>query len=215
MAPISFGTEVPSGSVFWVSGIGNITVTHLEPSSWDYREWRGQSDMYTSGLIANGVDTYAWPSYEYFACYFTMGELGPEMGTITFTFPPQPAGSVYVSTLGLGATTSFGGGTSTTRVDQNGTFLGDFAGDPTAGASLFTSGVHTFTIQNSVTGPGGLNPNWNTQLGVVRIDDAVSSITVYQSVLRGDGIGTNIGFAVPQVTRVKRGSLGKLKARYR
>ena len=52
-------------------------------------------------------------------------------------------------------------------------------------------------MQNSLTGPGGVDPHWNTELGVVRINDAVSSITVDFSQISGDGAGVNIGYAVP------------------
>lgn len=44
-----------------------------------------------------------------------------------------------------------------------------------------------------VTGAGGVDPHWNTPLGVVRIDDPVSSLTVIFNQLRGDGVGVNIG----------------------
>ena len=200
MSPTPLGSPVPNGSVINVPGIGNVTVTYSVPSHWVHA--RSKPAAFVTGSVLSGQDLYDWSNYEYFSTIFTPGGLGPESATITYTFPRVlPAGSVFVGALGLGATTSFGGGTSTTTVNQNGTFLGDHIVDPTFGASFFIDGTGTFTLQNSVTGAGGANPHWNTQLGVVRIDDAVSSITVHQSQLRGDGIGVNIGFDIPRYWR--------------
>lgn len=84
----------------------------------------------------------------------------------------------------------------------------------TAGASQFTGGAGTFSVQNSVTGAGGANPWWNTQLGVVRIDDAVSSLTVNQSLIRGDGIGFNIGFEPHGIVADEAVTWGDVKALY-
>lgn len=213
-SPTAFGSPVPNGSVFTVAGVGNVTVTYSIPAHWTHS--RLLSAGYTAGNVAFGPDTYTWTNYEAFATIFTPGLLGPEVGTITYTFDSTlPAGSVFVGPIGLGATTSFGGGTSTTRVLQNGTFLGDFIGDVTAGASQFIGGPGSFTVMNSVTGAGGSNPWWNSQLAVVRIDDAVSSITVFQSQLRGDGIGVNIGFAVDAVVAIEPSTWGGVKSLFR
>ena len=85
----------------------------------------------------------------------------------------------------------------------------------TAGASQFTGGAGTFSVQNSVTNAGGINPWWNTQLGVVRIDDAVSSITVYQSQIRGDGIGVNVGFEPHGIVADEAATWGDVKALFK
>lgn len=214
MSPTAFNTPVPNNSVFTVAGVGNVTVTYSIPAHWT--QSRAQSAPYTSGSVTYGPDTFIWSNYEYFGTIFTPGLLGPEVGTITYTFPSTlPAGSVFVGPLGLGATLSYGGGASTTTVAQNGTFLGDFIGDPTAGASQFTGGPGTFAVQNSVTNYGGQNPWWNTQLAVVRVDDAVSSITITQSQLRGDGIGVNIGFAIDAVVSTEASTWGNVKSLFR
>jgi MYXO-CTERM domain-containing protein len=52
-------------------------------------------------------------------------------------------------------------------------------------------------MQNSVTGLGGQNPHWNTELGLVKIMDPISSLTVRFSQLSGDGVGLNIASVVP------------------
>ncbi len=211
MSPNTFGSVVPNGSVFFVPGVGNVTVTYSIPAHWTHGRY--QNPGYTVGSVTSGPDTYSWSNYEHFGTIFDAGLLGPESGTITYTFAGTlPAGTVYVGTIGLGATTSFGGGASVTTVNQNGTFLGDYIGDVTAGASQFTGGAGTFSVQNSVTGAGGANPWWNTQLGVVRIDDTVSSITVQQSLIRGDGIGVNIGFEPHGIVADEAATWGEVKA---
>lgn len=213
-SPTAFGSPVPNGAVINVPGVGNVTVTYALPAHWSHS--RLQNPNFTAGNVTFGPDTYTWTNYEFFSTIFTAGELGPEVGTITYTFAGTlPAGSVFVGPIGLGATTSFGGGTSTTRVLQNGTYLGDFVGDASFGASQFIGGVGNFTVLNSVTGPGGSDPWWNTNLAVVRVDDAVSSITVIQTQLRGDGIGVNIGFAVDQVVSQENSTWGGVKSLFR
>ena len=214
MSPTAIGAPVPNGSVINVAGIGNVTVTYSVPSHWTHS--RAQIAAFTTGSVVAGPDTYQWNNYEYFSTIFTTGELGPETCTITYIFPATlAAGTVFVGTIGLGATTSFGGGISSTTVNQNGTFLGDFIGDPTAGASLFIGGAGTFTVQNSVTGAGGINPWWNTHLGVIRIDDAVASLTIHQSALRGDGIGATIGFFAEGTVGTESASWGNIKSLFR
>jgi hypothetical protein len=217
MSPTAVGANFTSGSVFTVPGIGNVTVTYAIPGDWTLQ--RGQNASFTAGNVVAGPDVYSWTNHEYVATIFTAGALGPVPGTVTFTFPGTlPAGSVFVGTIGLGRTSDDGtgaSGTSSTRVLQNGTFLGDYNGDPTFGASTYTNGPGFFTVTNSQTGPGGQNPWWNTQLGVVRVDDAVSSITAIQTALRGDGIGVNVGFLVDLATPATNSTWGRVKSLYR
>lgn len=213
MSPTAFNSTVPNNSVFNVPGIGNVTVSYSIPAHWT--QSRAQNPSFTAGNVVSGPDTYSWSNYEHFGTIFTAGDLGPESGTITYIFPSLlPSGTVFVGTIGLGATTSFGGGTSTTTVNQNGTFLGDYVPVGGFGPTQFIGGANTFTVQNSVTGAGGADPHWNTYLGVVRIDDAVQSIVVHQSQLRGDGIGVNVGFYAPGVA-VQEGAWSRIKGLYR
>ena len=69
--------------------------------------------------------------------------LVPVQWTITYTFPGTLApGTLFVGVAGLGATPSFGGGTSPAQVNQNGTFLGDWSGGCGPwGPTQFTGGV--------------------------------------------------------------------------
>lgn len=216
MAPTASGSSVPSGSVFFVPGIGNVTVTYSIPAT--ISDSRMVYAPYASGNVVVGPDTYSWTNFEYFGTILNSGPdpLVPVGCTITYTFQSQlPAGSVFVGTFGLGATTSFGGGASITTVNQNGTYFGDYDGPDNHAPTQFTGGAGTFSAQNSLSAPGGQNPHWNTELGVVRIDDAVTSITVNQSQIRGDGIGVNIGFRPELVTGTGGTTWGRLKNLYR
>lgn len=213
MSPTAINSPIPNNSAFNVPGIGNVIVSYSIPGNWT--QARGQNPVFTAGNVVSGPNTYAWTNYEDFATIFTDGDLGPQCGTVTYIFPSLlPAGTVFVGTIGLGATTSFGGGTSTTTVNQNGTFLGDYVPVAGFGPTQFTGGPGTFTCQNSLTGAGGADPWWNTYLGVVRIDDAVQSIVVHQCQLRGDGIGVNVGFLATDLP-VQGSSWTRIKGLYR
>lgn len=194
LAPTPFSGTPTNGGVYSVPGIGNVTVTYAVPAHWTPS--RQQHPGATTNSVTFGSDTYQWTNYEFFGTYFDVGALGPETGTITYTFPTTlGAGCVYVSPIGLGATTSFGGGTSTTNVTQNGAYLGYFIADPANGVPQYNPGVGSFSVQNSTTGAGGVNPHWNSHPALVRIEDAISSLTITQSQLRGDGIGVAVGFS--------------------
>jgi hypothetical protein len=215
MPPTPFGSSVPSGSVFFVPGIGNVTVTYSIPST--FTDDRLAGGVLQSGNLGSGA--YTWTNYESFATVLNTGPdpLVPVMWTITYTFPTTlPVGAVYLGVCGLGSTTSFGGGTSTATVNQNGSFLGDWTGGGGPwGPTQFTGGMGTFQMQNSLTGAGGQDPWWNTPLGVVLITDPVSSVTVIFNQIRGDGVGVNIGFDPKHLTPVKSSSWGRLKGQYR
>lgn len=193
MSPTAMGSSVPNNSVFNMPGVGNVTLSYS--FSGTFVDNRGTNPLFQNGSVTSGSDTYSWGPHETFGAT----NLGNSAGTwsITYTFTnPQPAGAIYLGVMGLGRTSSFGGGMTTATVQQNGTFLGDWSGGGNYGATQFTGGPGTFQMNNSVTGAGGADPWWNSQLGVVRIDDPISSLTVNISQLGGDGIGLNIA-AVP------------------
>lgn len=212
MSPPAYGSSVPNNSVYNVPGIGLVTVTYSIPANITNTRLAG------AGFQSGSIGLTSWSNYEDFATIFTDGPdpLVPVPWSITYTFPGLlPPGSVYVGSIGLGKTTSFGGGASIFTVNQNGVFLGDYTDGGPWGPTAFSSGAGTFSLQNSVSGPGGQNPWWNTPLGVVRIADPVSSLTINCSQIRGDGIGVNIGFDVDVATPTNSGSWGRLKSLYR
>lgn len=198
-SPTPFNSSVPTGSTFFLPGAGPVTVNYTMPAV--ITNSRGFGSVTSNGSVTSGPDTYSWTNHEYFGTIFTVGPdpLVPLTWRITYQFAtPQPANSIVVGTLGLGATTSFGGGASTMTVLNNGAFLGDFASPNPYGPTQFTPGVGLYTVQNSLAAPGGQDPHWNTPLGVALItDNMVSSITIEVSQIRGDGIGVNIGSVVP------------------
>jgi hypothetical protein len=216
MSPTPFNSSVPNNSVFLLPGVGNVTVTYNISSNFSHARTTN-SCFYNGSLLVSG-DTYLWTLHELFAATLLVGPdpLVPERWTITYTFPSsQTAGTIAVGIAGLGSTTSFGGGTSIATVNQNGSYLGDWSGGCGPwGATQFSSSAGQFQMQNSLTGPGGQDPHWNTPLGVVRIDDAVSSVTVIMDHIRGDGVGVNIGH-IAVATPVHGTSWGRLKSLHR
>jgi hypothetical protein len=191
MAPPAFGSVIPNSSVYNLPGVGPVTVTYSIPAG--FTQARVQNPLLTAG----NVGAYAWTDYELFAATNTVAvdPIVPVPWRVTFGFTNTiPAGQIFVGVAGLGQTTSYGGGATTATVSQNGSFLGDWSGGGNYGPTLYTGGAGTFTMQNSLTGAGGADPWWNSQLGVVRIMDPVSSITVDFAMIAGDGAGVNIGY---------------------
>lgn len=205
-APTPFGSSVPNNSVFNLPGVGNVTLTYSVPSG--LVDSRGQNPLLTSGNAGG----YTWTNWEQFGV--TSFAPNPPFVTtqwrVTYTFSGTVSpGTLFVGAAGLGRTSSFGGGASTATVNQNGTFVGDWSGGGNYGPTQFTGGVGTFSMQNSLTGAGGADPHWNSMLGVVAINDPVSSLTILVDSLPGDGIGVNIG-AVPEPTSLGLFGIGAL-----
>jgi hypothetical protein len=208
MSPTAYGSAVPNNSVINVPGIGNVTITYSIPANVTHLRQAG------GAFVAGSIGSTSWNNFEGFSTIFTDGPdpLVPVTWSITYTFPSTlAAGTVYFGSIGLGQTSSFGGGASVYTVNQNSTFLGDWTDGGNWGPTQYTGG---FSVQNSLTGSGGQDPWWNTPLGVVRIDDAVSSLTVNCSQIRGDGIAENIGFVVEPVP-ARNTTWGRVKNLYR
>lgn len=197
MGPTLFGTPVPNNSNYFLPGVGNVNITYSLSPNFNHARQDTTATNLINGSVTSGPDTYNWGAHEQFAATLLVGPdpLVPESWRITYTFPNAiPAGNLFLGVSGLGATTSFGGGTSTATVNQSGTFLGDWSGGNNWGQTLFSGGVGSFSMQNSLTGIGGVDPHWNSQLGVVRIDDTITSLTIDFAQIRGDGVGVNIGY---------------------
>lgn len=201
MSPVPLGNNVPNNSNYFLPGVGNVNITYSIPTF--FLHSRNTNAVFQNGSVVNGPDTFSWGAHEYFgATNLNDGSTGlPLFGdawSITYTFPGTvPANQIYLGVAGLGRTLNSGGLESTATVQQNGTFLGDWISGNNWGATDFIPGAGTFTMRNSQTGFGGADPWWNTELGVVQINDAVSSLTVDFWQLPGDGLILNIGFAVP------------------
>jgi hypothetical protein len=189
-ATIANGASVPTNSVFAVPGVGLVTVTFTANTPTHARQVPLSSFGMDNGSLPGGGDNHVWTHFEDFnrinGSDFTW--------SITYTFPTQPAGSVYFGTNGLGRNTATEA--TTVTVCRNGNFLGDW-GDPTdLGPTEFASGGGCFTMRNFLT--GGSGRAWNTRLGVVQITDAgLTSLTAQVAQLAGDGIGVAIGFKTP------------------
>jgi hypothetical protein len=197
-SPVPVGNSVPNASSYLLPGVGPVTVTYATTGT--FSDARVVVAGLSNGNVTFGPDNYAWTNHEVFGVtnLVSTNPVQTAFFRVTYTFAtPQPANSLVVGVMGLGATTSFGGGNSSAFVPNNGTFLGDWSGGNPFGATNYTGGVGNFIMQNSVTGAGGANPHWNSQLGVVLINDAVSSITIELAVLSGDGVGVNIGSVIP------------------
>jgi hypothetical protein len=212
--PADSATRVPSGSVFSLPGLGNVTMTYSMPAI--LTSGRGINAPYSNG----SASSVSWGTWEYLATYRAAHSPLDDVWTITYTFDnPVPANTLYVGAFGLGSTTNEGGRISSVTGDHNATFLGDYrpAGS-TAGATFFSGGAGSFFMKNSQINAGGANPWWNSDLGVAQITDGgFTSLSLTINQVSGDGFGFNIGSAIPEPSAALLGviSAGMLLARRR
>lgn len=198
LAPTPFGSAPPFSSSYNLPGIGTVGVSYTPHS--DFAEGRLQVPALATGSVPYGGDTYNWTNQETLARtnWGFSGVLNSSW-QVTYTFPSTvPAGKIILGVQGLGRRDPNPGELasdciSTAIVQQNGTYFGDFTGALNVGPTLFTPAAGTFSMTNSLTGPGGADPWWNTGLALVRIDDALNSLTVRFNQTAGDGVGVNIG----------------------
>lgn len=215
-APTPFGSAPPFASSYNLPGIGVVNMTYTAHP--DFAEGRLQVPQLASGLITSAGDNYSWSNQECLArTNWGFSGVMNSSWTVTYTFPSTvAAGSIVLGVQGLGRRDANPGENpadtiSTATVLQNGTLLGEYTGALNVGPTQFTSGAGTFSMQNSLTGPGGNDPWWNTGLALVRIDDAVNSLTVHFDQTSGDGVGVNIGVIdVPEPASAALLALGAL-----
>lgn len=214
LAPTPFGSAPPFVGNYNLPGVGTVQMSYTAHA--DFAESRLQIPQLASGSVFAGGDTYSWTNQETLARtnWGFSGVLNSSW-QVTYTFPNAiPAGQIILGVQGLGRRDALPGTNpadyiSVATVLQNGTHLGDFTGALNVGPTLFTSGAGTFNMMNTLTGPGGQDPWWNTGLALVRIDDPISSLTVHFDQTSGDGVGVNIGF-IPEPTTMGLLAMGSL-----
>lgn len=203
MAPTPFGSAPPFAGNYSLPGVGAVQMNYSADP--DYVEARLSVPQLASGSVSNGGDTYSWTSQETLArTNWGFSGVINSSWSVTYTFSGTiPAGQLVLGIQGLGRRDPNPGetiadATSLATVLQNATYFGDYTGAMNVGPTLYTPGAGIFTMENSLSGPGGADPWWNTGLAVVRIDDAVNSLTVHFDHTSGDGIGVNLGVIVPE-----------------
>ncbi|HRX83425.1 MAG TPA: PEP-CTERM sorting domain-containing protein [Phycisphaerae bacterium] len=203
LAPTPFGSAPPFVSSYNLAGIGTVNMTYSANS--DFVEARLQVPQLAAGSVSYAGDSYAWTNQETLArTNWGFSGIINSSWFVTYTFPGTvPASKLVLGVQGLGRRDPNPGETTadaTTEaiVLQNGTHFGDFTGALNVGPTQYTPGAGMFSMINSLSGPGGADPWWNTGLAVVRIDDAVNALTVRIDQTSGDGIGVNIGVITPE-----------------
>ena len=212
LTPTPFGSAPPYLGNYALPGVGPVQMSY--PADADFTEARLQVPQLAAGSVTDGGDTYSWTNQETLArTNWGFSGIVNSSWSVTYTFSGTiPAGSLVLGIQGLGRRDPNPGETvaDTTTIAsvlQTGYYFGDYTGAMNVGATLYSPGAGSFTMENSVSGPGGADPWWNTGLAVVRIDDAVSSLTVHFDQTSGDGIGVNLGVITPEP-----GTLGLLAA---
>lgn len=203
LAPTPFGSAPPFASSYSLPGIGTVNMTYSANA--DFAEARLQLPQLAAGSLNYAGDTYAWTNQETLArTNWGFSGIINSSWFVTYTFPGTvPAGKIVLGVQGLGRrdpnpNETAADTTTEAIVLQNGTHFGDFTGAMNVGPTQFTPAAGMFSMINSLTGPGGADPWWNTGLAIVRIDDAVNSLTVRIDQTSGDGIGVNIGVITPE-----------------
>ena len=189
----------------------------------DFTNARVQNVALAAGSLNYGSDTYSWSNYEALGrTNWAYSGVLNSAWQVTYTFPSTVlAGQIVVGTVGLGRrnpNTNESPIDVITRVtvNQNGTYFGDWTGALNVGPAQVSNGPGIFTLVNSLSGPGGADPWWNTGLSLIRVDDALNSLTVYFNQTAGDGAGVNIGVLTPEpvsLSLLALGGLGLLRRR--
>jgi hypothetical protein len=204
MTPTPIGSPPPFTGTYNLPGVGAVQMSYTGPLS-DFAEARFQSLILISGSVAYGGDTYSWTNNEMLArTNWAYSGILNSSWQVTYTFSNAiPAGQLVLGVSGLGRRDPRPNENpldciSSATVLQNGTYFGDWINAQNYGATAFSGGAGVFSMTNSVTGPGGADPWWNTGLALVRIDDTISSLTVLFNQTAGDGLGVNLGVIVPE-----------------
>lgn len=216
LAPTPMGSPPPFNGNYTLPGVGAVNMTYSAHP--DFVEARFQVPPLVNGSLNYGGDTYNWANHETLARtnWGFSGVLNSSW-FVTYTFSGTiPAGKIVLGVQGLGRRDPNPGENpldtiTSATVLQNGTHFGDYTGAMNVGPTAFSGGPGTFSMVNSLSGPGGADPWWNTGLALVRIDDAITSLTVRINQTSGDGIGVNIG-VIPEPASAALLGLGGLLA---
>jgi len=187
--------NIASGSVFNLPGYGNVQLDYTLQAG-PLNNVHNVSAAAQNGTLVAGPDTYSWGAIGAFSRVNFNPTGSSDSYSVTYTFlnGAMPAGELALAVSGLGRVDLVVPGSITTAtVNQNGTFLGDY-NVGSFGPTEFTGGAGSFVMRNSLPGdltPG--NPSFNSQLGIVRIDDGVTSLTINMSQIGQDGIGMTVG----------------------
>lgn len=167
------------------------------------------------GMMQNGnvaSNAYNWGNAETFSRTSTSpSDPINQTWTVTYGFGTamQLGDSLMLGIMGLGKRDANpgevpGGQASIVTVNSPGTFtfLGEYDSSGLFAPTMSTITPNQLIAENSLSAPGGLNPNWNTKWAVYRYDAnaTVNSLTFQVDQTRGDGLGLNIGFvsSVPE-----------------
>lgn len=201
LAPTPFNSPPPYTGTYNLPGVGLVTMTYNAHA--DFTEARFQNAILDNGVTSFGGNGSTWGNYECLARtnWGYSGVLNSPW-SVTYTFQNTiPAGTIALGVSGLGRRNPNANENpldciTRATVNQNGTFLGDWV-NGNYGPTLWTGGAGTFNMRNTLTGAGGQDPWWNTYLCATRIDDPISSLTVFFDQTVGDGVGVNIGVLTP------------------
>jgi hypothetical protein len=207
-APAPVGTYASS-----VPGVGPVTVSFSAVTG--FTDARVMNPTVQNGSVTVGGDTFAWGPQEVLGrTYTTQGPNDPinKSWKLLYTLSnPLPAGvDVVLGVYGLGKRSPNPGEAPTGLAtlahvySPVGTYqqLGDYVTSNNWGATQISTLPGSFTLENSVTALGGLDPNWNSQVALTHFTSAWvgNQLQLSFDQTLGDGIGVNIGFtqAVPE-----------------
>jgi hypothetical protein len=190
------GGSVLPGNTFNLPGYGSVQVVYAnEPSI----PTRNSNAALNNGSITSGGDTYSWtgvPDQMLAVNFSSTPTVSNWVVSYNFLDGPISAGQLAFATFGIGRFLVSGTEyISTVSAAQNATFLGDFDLPGATAPTQFSSGFSLMNSQPSLGVSG--EASFNTDFGIVRIDDAVTSLTVSISQIGQDGLGMTIGYIVP------------------